>query len=159
MSEQKERPTFEFHFHDKVGQNIANVEHMEVHFDKDMQMQVANMEEMSAPERKNRISESKSKNSFVINAALADIIVDKIKTYLVNKDRTQPKDIMRPIRAAQDAGVIRRITYEEMELAFPEYCPASKSSVTKYTKEDEIPYIDQAYQDLVEEFRVIKRNG
>ncbi len=40
----KERPTFVFHFHDKVGQNIANVEHMEVHFDKDMQMQVANVE-------------------------------------------------------------------------------------------------------------------
>lgn len=46
MSEQKERPTFEFHFHDKVGQNIANVEHMEVHFDKDMQMQVMHVEEM-----------------------------------------------------------------------------------------------------------------
>ena len=47
MSEHKERPTFEFHFHDKVGQQIANVEHMEVRFDKDMQMQVANVEEMS----------------------------------------------------------------------------------------------------------------
>ena len=50
MSEHKERPTFEFHFHDKVGQNIANVEHMEVHFDKDMQMQVQNVEEMNAPQ-------------------------------------------------------------------------------------------------------------
>lgn len=46
MSEHKDRPTFEFHFHDKVGQNIANVEHMEVRFDKDMQMQVMNVEEM-----------------------------------------------------------------------------------------------------------------
>lgn len=51
MSEHKEKSTFEFHFHDKVGQNIANVEHMEVRFDKDMQMQVANVEEMNtAPE-------------------------------------------------------------------------------------------------------------
>lgn len=52
MSEHKERPTFEFHFHDKVGQNIANVEHMEVRFDKDMRMQVMNVEEMneSSPE-------------------------------------------------------------------------------------------------------------
>lgn len=47
MSDHKERPTFEFHFHDKVGQNIANVEHMEVHFDKDMQMHVANLEEVT----------------------------------------------------------------------------------------------------------------
>lgn len=52
MSEQKERPTFEFHFHDKVGQNIANVEHMEVHFDKDMQMQVMHVEEVSAAAEK-----------------------------------------------------------------------------------------------------------
>lgn len=47
MSEHKERPLFEFHFHDKVGQNIANVEYMEVHFDKDMQMQVVNVEKKS----------------------------------------------------------------------------------------------------------------
>ena len=34
------KPTFNFHFHAPVGQNIANVEKMEVHFDKDMTMQV-----------------------------------------------------------------------------------------------------------------------
>lgn len=49
MNEHKDRPTFVFNFNDKVGQNIANVEHMEVHFDKDMQMQVANVEEMKTP--------------------------------------------------------------------------------------------------------------
>lgn len=54
MSVHKERPTFEFHFHDKVGQNIANVEHMEVHFDKDMQMQVANVEVMSGRKEKSK---------------------------------------------------------------------------------------------------------
>ena len=47
MSELKERPVFNFNFHGNVGQQIGNVEHMEVHFDKDMQMQVANVEEMS----------------------------------------------------------------------------------------------------------------
>lgn len=59
MSEHKERPTFEFHFHDKVGQNIANVEHMEVHFDKNMQMQVQNVEEMNASANKKEETESK----------------------------------------------------------------------------------------------------
>lgn len=49
MSEHKERPIFNFNFHGNVGQQIGNVEHMEVHFDKDMQMHVANVEEMSAP--------------------------------------------------------------------------------------------------------------
>lgn len=31
---------FEIHFHDKVGQNINNVEHMDVHLDKDGNIQV-----------------------------------------------------------------------------------------------------------------------
>lgn len=50
MNEKKERPTFEFHFHEKVGQNIANVEQMTVCFDKDMQMQVMNAEQITAGE-------------------------------------------------------------------------------------------------------------
>lgn len=43
-TEKKERPTFEFHFHGNVGQQIANVERMEVRFDKDMNMQISNVE-------------------------------------------------------------------------------------------------------------------
>lgn len=52
MSELKERPVFNFNFHGNVGQQIGNVEHMEVHFDKDMQMQVSNVEEMSGADIK-----------------------------------------------------------------------------------------------------------
>lgn len=47
MEEKKEKPTFVFNFHGNVGQNIANVERMDVHFDKDMQMQVQNVENMN----------------------------------------------------------------------------------------------------------------
>lgn len=43
MSENK----FEFHFHAPVGQNIANVEHMDVHIDKDGQIQVMNAEQFT----------------------------------------------------------------------------------------------------------------
>jgi len=35
---------FEIHFHDKVGQNINNVEYMDVHLDKDGNIQVMNAE-------------------------------------------------------------------------------------------------------------------
>ncbi len=41
MSENK----FEFHFHAPVGQNIANVEHMDVHLGKDGNVQIANIEQ------------------------------------------------------------------------------------------------------------------
>ena len=47
MSENK----FEFHFHAPVGQNIANVEHMDVHLDKDGQKQVMNVEQVSVSKR------------------------------------------------------------------------------------------------------------
>lgn len=40
---------FEIHFHDKVGQNINNVEHMDVHLDKDGNIQVMNAESIRTP--------------------------------------------------------------------------------------------------------------
>ena len=66
------------------------------------------------------------------------------------------KDVMKPLRAAQEAGLIRRITYNEMNAIFPEYCPKCRSSVSKYTNEDEHLYFDQAYKDMVEEFKAMK---
>lgn len=41
----KNKPTFVFNFNAPVGQNIANVEHLEAHFDKDTTMQIMNLEE------------------------------------------------------------------------------------------------------------------
>lgn len=52
MSENK----FEFHFHGNVGQNIANVENMEVHIDKDANIQVANIENASPKDVKGAVS-------------------------------------------------------------------------------------------------------
>lgn len=48
MSEKK----FEFHFHASVGQNIANVEHMDVHLDKDASVQIANIEQADIEKQK-----------------------------------------------------------------------------------------------------------
>lgn len=46
MAEKKERPTFEIHFHDKVGQNINHIDNMFVQFDKDMTMQIGQVDDM-----------------------------------------------------------------------------------------------------------------
>ena len=92
--------------------------------------------------------------AFVMNASMAEAVVAKMRGYMEGKSRSQAKDIMRSVRAAQDAGVIRRMTYDEMKEAFPEHCPKQKSSVSKYTKEDESPYDDDpAFEAMVEEFR------
>lgn len=40
---------FEIHFHAPVGQNINNVEHMDVHVDKDGNIQVLNAENIATP--------------------------------------------------------------------------------------------------------------
>lgn len=40
----KEKPTFEFHFHAPVGQQIAHIDTQYVSFDKNMQMHIANVE-------------------------------------------------------------------------------------------------------------------
>ena len=45
MSEEK----FEFHFHAPVGQNIAKVENMTVHMDKDGKIQVMNADNIATP--------------------------------------------------------------------------------------------------------------
>ena len=47
MSENK----FEFHFHGNVGQNIANVEHMDVHVGKDGTIQVMNAEQVTTGQK------------------------------------------------------------------------------------------------------------
>ena len=94
--------------------------------------------------------------SFVTSDLHRDEIIYKIKVYLKGKKPNQAKDVMKPLRAAQEAGLIRRITYNEMNAIFPEYCPKIKSSVSKYTNEGEYRYIDQAYKDMVEEFKAMK---
>lgn len=53
MSEKK----FEFHFHAPVAQNIANVEHMDVHLDKDGQVQVMNAEKVETHELESSLKE------------------------------------------------------------------------------------------------------
>lgn len=64
-----------------------------------------------------------------------------------------PKDKLRPVRAAQEAGAIRRPTLKEMQRAFPEHFQMNSSSFYKYTRDDYTPYQDQAFLTLTELFR------
>ena len=49
----KDKPTFVFHFHGSVGQQIAHIDNQYVSFDKDMNMHVANIESSNVPEHLN----------------------------------------------------------------------------------------------------------
>jgi hypothetical protein len=92
-----------------------------------------------------------SKYQFVINITKSQEVINKILIYLNGK--SSPRDVMMPIRAAIDAGVIRRPTYGELQLSFPDYCPQHKSSVSEYTNPNKHPYIEEAYNAMVEEFK------
>ncbi len=98
------------------------------------------------------------KYPFVVNEAIAHEVYKKLMTYLKNKERCQAKDIMMPFRAAQEAGVIRRITYKEMKQAFPDYCPSSATSVSHYTAPGTNHYSDiAAFKYIVQDFAHIAK--
>ena len=67
--------------------------------------------------------------------------------------KTRPKDVLMPVRAAMDAGALRRPTW-------PEFCNEigrgrlrCKSSLSNYTQPDIAPYQGSAFDEMVKEFR------
>ena len=56
-----------------------------------------------------------------------------------------------PVRAAMEAGVIRRPTYGEYE-AVEELAKITKSSFSDYVNTDKKPYTDAAFYEMVNDF-------
>ena len=91
---------------------------------------------------------------FIIDANKTEEILEKIRKY--TKGKSNPRDIMMPIRAAIDAGVINRPTFVQLQQVFRDFCPKSKSSVSNYTNPDIQPYFGEAYRIMIEDFKSIK---
>ena len=90
---------------------------------------------------------------FVVDGKYARIVIDKIKA--LTKGKTSPKDKMMPIRAAIDAGVIRRPSYTEIQKAFGNNFVAN-SSYHNYTNPNQNPFqVNQSFSLLVSEFKKI----
>lgn len=77
------------------------------------------------------------------------------KLHALMEGKTKPKDVVMPIRAAMDVGVIRRPTYEEFSKEFGEGRIKAKSSYNEYTKLDKRPYTGDEYGVLRREFERI----
>ena len=91
------------------------------------------------------------KYPFVVKIELIDDIINKMHSFL--RGKSSPKDKMMPIRAAQDAGVIRRPTYSEIKKAFGDIF-ISNSSYHNYTDPAKKPFSDNNIFDLmVNEFK------
>lgn len=101
---------------------------------------------------KNNHKSVNTQHSFVTDQNKSKAVISKIILYQQNK--STPKDLAMPLRAAIDAGVIRRPTFGEYD-SVKGFAKISKSSFTNYTSPDNIPYIDEAYNAIVEEFKAI----
>ena len=89
--------------------------------------------------------------SYVVKPEIADAVIDKI-AYYVNTE-TRPKPIVMPIRAAMDAGVMHRPSWDAFEEEFGSNKISSKSSFNNYTNPEDTPYTGASYQTLVNEFK------
>jgi len=93
-----------------------------------------------------------SAGSFVIEEKNASSIISKIQEF--QKGKKKPKDLAMPVRAAMDAGVIRRPSFVEYE-AVAVLADISKTSFESYTNPVLKPYDDAAFWDMVNTFRHI----
>jgi hypothetical protein len=89
--------------------------------------------------------------SFVVKQEIADAVIHKISSH-VNLE-TKPKSIVMPIRAAMDAGVMHRPSWEAFLEEYGSNKISSKSSFNSYTNPLDSPYKSASYQTLVEEFK------
>ena len=81
----------------------------------------------------------------------AEAIIAYIHQLMEGKQK--PKDVMMPIRAAIDAGVIRRPTEEEFCDEFGKDRVKAKSSINDYTNPLKIPYDGNDYETMKSEFQ------
>lgn len=89
----------------------------------------------------------------VVNAAKVDEVVHLLAQLMEGK--TKPKDVLMPVRAAMDAGVIRRPTWEEFRGEFGKEKLKSKSSYSDYTKLDIQPYSGKDFETMKAAFEAL----
>lgn len=89
---------------------------------------------------------------FINDSKNADLILSKIKKYQSGK--TKAKDLAMPVRAAIDAGVIRRPSFCEYD-DVEGFAKIPRSSLSDYTKPGQHPYDGAAYENIVKEFENI----
>jgi len=95
--------------------------------------------------------------SAVIDTTKAEAVIALLR--LLMEGKTKPKDVLMPVRAAMDAGVIRRPTWEEFYKEFGSYRLKSKSSFSDYTNPDKSPYTGADFQMMKERFSQLMSEG
>ena len=89
-------------------------------------------------------------SSFVVKEGKTTTVITMIRDYQSGKSK--PKDLAMPVRAAMDAGVIRRPTFNEYK-AIDGLAYMTKTTFTDYMNPNNKPYEkDMAYREMVNGF-------
>lgn len=93
----------------------------------------------------------KTIRDFVPRQDIADIVLDKIKSHI--QKAKKPKEIVKPFRAAYDAGVLERPTWDAFIADFGKDTIKSETSFNNYTNPEQKPYSGPAYDVIVGDFK------
>lgn len=96
-------------------------------------------------------------SSAVIVASKAPQVIILLRQLMESK--TKPKDVLMPVRAAMEAAVIRRPTWEEFCQEFGSYRLKSKTSFSDYTNPDNKPYAGADFEMMKDKFRRLVTEG
>lgn len=88
----------------------------------------------------------KSFATAVVDVAKAEAVISLLRQLMAGKQK--PKDVMMPVRAAIEAGVIRRPTWEEFCSEFGTDLLKSKASFSDYTNPDRSPYEGEDFESM-----------
>ena len=94
--------------------------------------------------------------SFVVHQEKAEKVIERISHYAEGKEGN-PKLMMMPVRAAQEAGAIDGVTHAKLAEILPQYGSMNKSTFNRWIKTDAVgthPYAGHsAFQNMVADFR------
>ena len=99
---------------------------------------------------------TEARYSFVVHQEKAEEVIKRIKHYAEGKEGN-PKLMMMPVRAAQEAGAIDGVTHAKLAEILPQYGSMNKSTFNRWIKTDAVgthPYAGHsAFQNMVADFR------
>ena len=102
---------------------------------------------------------SEARYSFVVHQEKAEEVIERIRHYAEGKEGN-PKLMMMPVRAAQDAGAIDGVTHAKLAEILPQYGSMNKSTFNRWIKQYEVgthPYAGHsAFQNMVADFRKLR---
>lgn len=75
------------------------------------------------------------------------------RLHVLMEHQLKPRDILMPIRAAMDAGALKRPTWRQFCAEFGRNRVSGKSSFSSYTNIDNIPYVGESFLTMTAEFR------